>query len=102
QGRERLIRELLSFGFQSASHRNRHRASSEKIAAKPSNAAEVVSAELISKPRQVIASSPSIAHRVGTTNVSCCNQAGNRNDGIHAPPSISMTSTASMETPRTA
>ena len=51
-------------------------------------------------PRQVIASSPSTAHRTGTITVSCCSHAGKMNVGTHAPPSITIISTASVVTPR--
>src|SRR5215813_11356051 len=51
-------------------------------------------------PRQVVASRPSTAQRAGTTTVMACTHFGNRKVGIHAPPSITMTSTASVLTPR--
>jgi len=44
------------------------------------------------EPRQVIASSPSIAQRVGTTSVALCSHSGNTKVGTQAPPSMTRTS----------
>ena len=39
-------------------------------------------------PRQVMASKPSTAQRVGAASDARCSQFGNTNDGTHAPPII--------------
>ena len=71
-------------------------------AAKPSSATVGPTAPLSPTPRHVIASRPSTAQRAGTTTVICWSQAGKTNVGTQAPPSITISSTASVLTPRAA
>ena len=49
------------------------------------------------RPRQVIASRPSIAQRVGTITVNFCSHWGKTNVGTYAPPSITISKVAMME-----
>ena len=62
--------------------------------AKPSRTPIGATAASKPRPRQVIASRPSTAQRVGTTSVSRCSHGGKMNDGTQAPPSITIISVA--------
>src|SRR5581483_3433497 len=83
-----------------SSHRNRETAIVQNAAANAIRTIVGTTAPLMPMPRHVIASSPSTAHRAGTTSVSCCSHAGKMNVGTQAPPSITIISTASVVTPR--
>ena len=47
-------------------------------------------------PRQVMASKPSTAQRVGMASEACCSQAGNMNEGTLAPPTITINKVANI------
>ena len=53
-------------------------------------------------PRQVIASRPSTAQRVGVNSDASCSHFGNTNDGTQAPPSITSSSITMVAMPRVA
>ncbi len=77
--------------------RNRITATTPNNSVKSSNTAMGASAEENPKPRQVMPSSPSIAHRVGTITVNLRSHFGKMKVGTQAPPSITMMSVAMME-----
>lgn len=83
--------------LQSVLQRNRITATTPKSSVKASKIAIGKTAEEKPKPRQLMASSPSTAQRVGTTTVIFCSHAGNMKVGTQEPPSITMMSVAMME-----
>src|SRR5258708_17633882 len=85
-----------------SSHAKRLTAIHAKSALHPSIAATGIHAASRPRPRQVIASSPSIAHRAGTYTVALCSHSGNTNVGTRAPPSIPRSKVARMARPRVA
>jgi hypothetical protein len=81
----------------SVRQRNRITATAPNNSVKSSKTAMGASAEENPKPRQIMPSNPSIAHRVGMTTVNFRSQAGKTKVGTQAPPSITMMSVAMME-----
>ena len=65
-------------------------------ALKPSRTPIVSAALSKPRPRQVMASRPSTAQRVGMKRVALCSHCGKMNDGTQAPPSITIKRVAKM------
>src|ERR1035437_2429853 len=74
--------------YASVRQRNRVTATTPNNSVNSSNTAMGASADENPKPRQVMPSRPSIAHRVGTTTVSVRSHFGNTKVGTQAAPSI--------------
>src|SRR5207253_3036317 len=85
-----------------SSQSKRHTAISPNTALKRSIMPIGAQAASRPSPRQVIASSPSTAQRVGTASDTVCSHWGKMKDGTQAPPSITMMSVTKMASPRVA